>query len=428
MARRNSLNRIVGGVALSTLLLLSACDKDALTPPTASNVPAELQDVFTRYVAIGNSITAGMQGFGISDATQLQAYPVLLAQQLGLDVPTLANPVTKEFNVPLLQGPGCPPPIINIFTQERIGGADQTTCLYRTEPIPEFINNLAFPGADVAETFDYYDPAVAGSFTDVFKTFLLGGRTQLEIATELEPTFITVWIGSGDALNAIQDQADPGNASIYPDAAQFAAWYSELMDGLDAIGSILGGVLIGAVQVGGAPYVSVGGAYFQAAQQIPTLTVDANCLATAPIPGSAQTASVLVPFHYGAVLMGQAAAGIPTTLDCSVPQVITATEAAALIATIAQYNAVIEQAADDLGWIYVDPNELLLQLAQDPTAIRPFPAFSDLDPQHLTAPFGWALSTDGLHPSASAQVLVANALIAAINAEYGTTIDLIATQ
>jgi hypothetical protein len=428
MTRRNRLNRIVGGVALGTLLLLSACDKDTLTPPTASNVPVELQDVFMRYVAIGTSITAGMQGFGINDATQLQAYPVLLARQLGLDVPTLTNPVTKEFNVPLMHGPGCPPPIVNIFTQERIGGADQTTCLFRTEPIPEFINNVAFPGADVVETFDYYDPAIVGSVTDVFKTFLLGGSTQLEIATELEPTFVTVWIGSGDALNAIQDQTDPGNANLYPDPAQFAAWYGELMDGLAAIGSIEGGVLLGAVQVTGAPYVSVGGAYFQAAQQIPTLTVDANCLATAPIPGSAGTASVLVPFHYGAVLMGQAAAGVPTTLDCSVPQVITADEAAALIVTVAQYNAAIEQAADDLGWIYLDPNELLLQLAQDPTAIRPFPAFSDQDPQHLTAPFGWALSTDGLHPSASAHVLVANALIEAINTEYATSIDPIATQ
>jgi hypothetical protein len=428
MARRNSLNRMVGGVLLGTLLLLSACDKDALTPPTASNVPLDLQDVFMRYVAIGNSITAGMQGFGINDATQLEAYPVLLAQQLGLDVPTLTNPVTKEFNVPLMHGPGCPPPIINIFTQERIGGADQTTCLFRTEPIPEFINNLAFPGADVVETFDYYDPAIVGSVTDVFKTFLLGGRTQLEIATELQPTFVTVWIGNGDALDAIQDQADPGNASLYPDAAQFAAWYGELTDSLAAIGSIQGGVLIGAVQVTGAPYVSVGGAYFQAAQQIPTLTVDANCLATAPIPGSTQTASVLVPFHYGAVLMGQASAGVPTTLDCSVPQVITADEAAALTVTVAQYNAVIEQAADDLGWIYLDPNELLLQLALDQTAIRPFPAFSDQDPQHLTAPFGWALSTDGLHPSAAAHVVVANALIEAINTEYGTTIDIIPTQ
>jgi hypothetical protein len=37
-------------------------------------------------------------------------------------------------------------------------------------------------------------------------------------------------------------------------------------------------------------------------------------------------------------------------------------------------------------------------------------------------PFGTALSRDGIHPSTSTHRLVANALIQAINAKYGTDI------
>ena len=152
-----------------------------------------------------------------------------------------------------------------------------------------------------------------------------------------------------------------------------------------------GGVLIGAVNVTSAPYVSPGGAYFLASQQPPLnafLTVDVNCLETVPIPGTSQTAPVLVPFHYGAPIMGAASAGVPTTLDCSVDEVIWATEAVDMIVTVAGYNAAIEAAAAARDWAYWDPNVLLNELQQhDPRSILLFPAHSPLDPQHATEPF-----------------------------------------
>ena len=55
--------------------------------------------LLTRYVALGNSLTAGLQSGGLTDSLQLRAYPVLIAQQG--EVP---------FNAPLLARPGCPPP------------------------------------------------------------------------------------------------------------------------------------------------------------------------------------------------------------------------------------------------------------------------------------------------------------------------------
>jgi hypothetical protein len=428
MFRTQSLNRFVAGILVAVPLLVSACDKDSLEPPTANNVALDAQDLFTRYVAIGNSITAGLQSGGINDSTQLEAYPVLLARQMGLDTPDETTTWTSEFNVPLMAGPGCPPPITNIFTQDRLGGGDETTCLFRDLPIPTFVNNIAFPGADVVEVFTYFDPGIIPSVTDVYKTFLLGGQTQIQAARPMDPTFLTVWIGNGDILDAALDETDPGNSSLYPTPAEFAATYAQMMDSIDTFRNVGGGVLLGVIQVTAAPYLSSGGAYFLASQAIPTLTVDVNCLAQQQIPGTTESASVLVPFHYGAVLMAMAGAGVPTTLDCSVPQVISTQEAVDMILAVAQYNGAIEAEATERDWIYLDPNELLEQVAQDPTAIRPFPAFSPADPQHVTEPFGWALSLDGLHPSGRSHVLVTDALIDAINTKYDAAIPNTASQ
>jgi hypothetical protein len=421
MDRIIRLNRFVAGALVAAVFTLSACDKDSLQPPTANNVSTSVQPLFTRYVAMGNSITSGIQSAGINDSVQLAAYPVLLASQMGLTVPTRANSWTSEWNVPLMVGPGCPPPYTDVWTQARLGGEE--TCLYRSTPIPTFINNVAYAGATALEQTTYYDPGIPPSVTDVFRTFLLGGSTPFDVVKRMQATFVTVWSGSTDIDDALTDEVNAGDPSLYPDVETFTAWYTALMDSLNTLQSLQGGVLIGAVQVTSAPYVSAGGAYFLAGQQIPTLTVDANCLETVPIPGTSQTAPVMVPFHYGAPIMGAAAAGVPTTLDCSVVEVISPTEAVDMITTVAGYNAAIEAAATARDWPYWDPNVLLNDLqTQDPSSILLFPAYSPLDPQHDTEPFGWALSLDGLHPSSRAHVLVADALIDVINTEYGANI------
>ncbi len=433
MVLPKSLNRVAAAALLCAVTLMSACDEETLEPPTAANVASDAQGLFTRYVAMGNSITQGIQSAGANDSTQLKAYPVLLAAQMGLDVPTIANPVTREFNVPLLLGPGCPPPYTDIWTQTRIGGLPDDFCALRTHPIPEYFNNVAFAGATVQEQYTYYDPATRPANTDVYKTFLLGGSTPVDVVRDMQATFLTVWVGSTDIDDALTDTDNPGSPDLYPTAQEFADAYAVLMDSITAIQSIEGAVLIGAINVVNAPYVSPGPVYVQAAQAIPTLTADPNCMLTTTIPGTTTAVPSYVPFHYGAVLMAQASAGVPTTLDCSVDQVITSDEAAAMVVAVMGYNTAIEAAAAAAEWPYWDPNELLggLQalypacLAGNDCPILLFPAFNPTDPQHATEPFGWALSLDGLHPSDRAHVMVTDALIEVINAEYDAAIPTI---
>ena len=399
---------------LGLTFVAAGCQNDDLFTPTPPQYAGGA--MFARYVSFGNSITAGIQSFGLSDSTQRLAYPVLLARAMG-----------TPFYYPSLNNPGCPPPITNIFTNPptRLLGLPDTFCALRNANVPPYLNNVAFPGAEVLELLntDYGPPQPPAAATDAYKLFLLGGRTEIQRAREVLPTFVSVWIGNNDVLGAILDTGDAGQAADITPPATFATRYNALMDSLDSFGSIQGGALIGAVQVTGAPYVSQGRAYFAAQTAIPTMTVLANCLAFQPLSAT-DTAFVEVPFHYGAPLVAKAAAGIPDTLDCSNYHVISVPEAVNMIATVVQYNAAIQAAATARNWLFVDPNPLLQTLAGVPGAIRPFPAFPP-DPNATTAPFGTAFSRDGVHPSTSTQKLIAQSLQQAINAFYHSAIPAI---
>jgi len=405
------IQRLLTTAAAALVLGMSACENEELLPPANQPVDA----LFERYVSLGNSITAGIQSGGLNDSIQAVTYPVLLARAMG-----------SVFFVPYMNRPGCPGPLINVFTQTRTGGGTASSCFLRAQQFPPpFLSNLGVPGAEVLEAFNYFDPGIIPAATDVYRTFLLGGHTEIAAARRAQPTFVSVWLGNNDVLSALLDAADAGNPALITLPATFATRLNTLLDSLDQIGTIQGGVLIGTVQVALAPYGSQGRAYAAAAASIPTLTVLPNCLAAVPIPGGTaplDSARVIVPFHYGAPLVGQASAGVPTTLDCSVNQVISPTEALNMVSVVSQYNAAISAAATARGWAYLDPNPLLAALLPVPGAIRPFPAFSPADPQHTTAPFGTALSRDGIHPSTSTHRLTAQALQAAINAHYSTSI------
>jgi hypothetical protein len=417
-------------LALAALL---ACDNEELIPPTAN--PDLVDPLFARYVAFGNSITAGIQSGGINDSTQRASYAVLLAGQMG-----------TEFNVPLLNQPGCPPPFSNIFTQELVGDPGPLGCALRHPEVPEHLNNVAYPGAEVLEALTYFDPAIVPSETDAFRTFLLGGHTPVQMARRVQPTFVTVWLGSNDVLGAILDPANPGDPAMVTSPTDFAASYAAFMDSLDAFGTIEGGAVIGVPHAVLAPYLTQGrvwkgfeAQYDAATNPLNALDVTNACLANAPVSAT-DTAWVSVPFAVGGPALALAQARVDSVQDGLLPpgnlvtvvidcaddaQAVTVAEVVNMLGAVTAYNAAIEPEVTDRGWIFIDPNPLLEQLGGDTTAVRQFPAFPGTvaDPSiTLNRPFGSAFSLDGIHPSSSTHLIVAGALIQAINLVYGTAI------
>src|SRR4030081_811230 len=128
MYRLTNLTRVA---VLASVLAAAACppsDKPiAPTPPVGGAL-------FTSYVALGNSITAGFQSNGINDSTQRQSFALLLAGRMG-----------TQYHYASIAGRGCPPPIANTQTGALVGaGSTATTCDLRSPTsITDVLNNVA---------------------------------------------------------------------------------------------------------------------------------------------------------------------------------------------------------------------------------------------------------------------------------------------
>ncbi len=376
-------------------------DFDALSAHRARGTPVP-HDLFERYAALGNSITAGVQSNGINDSTQAESYAILLARAFGLDI-------GSEFNPPSLTSPGCPPPLVNVFAGERVDGGLGTDCFGRTEP-GALIHNVAVPGAKVIDVLSNTDPR---SNPNPLTALLLEGKTQMEIVQALAPTFVTVWIGNNDVLGA----AVVGDPTLATPVRLFAKDYHALVHRLRRA-KVRGGVLVGVAQVTGIPFFSPGAAYWQVAQLgafPPTLTVLANC---GPDAAGGVGEATLVPFGYGfGVLLAQAAQGTPVTLDCeNDPPVLTGSEILELTETVDKYNRIIARAAHRMGWVYWDPNPWLNSLSAA-GEVPLFPNTTGLDA--VIRPFGDWFSRDGVHPSGLAHQDLAARVLKAIEARYG---------
>ena len=400
--------RLIGTAAVGFLLGVGACHNDVLfTPSTFLN----RDPLFDRYVSMGNSITAGYQSDGINDSTQLQSYAVLLSRQM-------ATP----FFVPLMNKPGCAPPIDTVFrpsgVPHRLGGGTSTTCALReTQAVPPpYLNNVAVPGASVLDGTTNLDPA---AHPNIYTTFFLGGLTQTQMMKIVDPTFVTVWLGNNDVLGAATNAANAGDSTKITDTLTFAPRYTAVLDSIDQ-SSARGGVLIGVGNVTLIPFFSKGSTYFGIKNTLPSpfpsnFYVDNTC---APLALGGVGDSVLVPFQFGLGLVGlaQANPAIQDTLHCTEPQVVVAAELRKITKTVAGYNRFISAQAAARGYAYFDPNALYTSLPAG--AIPSFPTTTGASA--VTAPFGNYFSRDGVHPSALAHKLVANTLIGVINGKYGT--------
>lgn len=405
---RSTTPRRLAGLLLLALLPfgLAACDDASLMPPAP-----EGGEIFESYVALGASVTAGVQSGGINAETQREAYPALLAEAMG-----------TRFNLPLLRSPGCPPPFTDILAGERLAGGTAETCALR-EPPEGPIHNLAVPNAEVS---DLLRNSGAHTNANALTQFILGGRTQIGAAAEADPSFVTVFAGGGNLLDGLQS-GDPSTA-LAPD--QFAQEYGELAQRLNEIDPE-GVVLIGVPNLiafdeqgrGTFPFLSLGAAYFQASQSPAwpsTFDVSANCAPESVVPDGQPGHQSAVPFGYGfGQLFAAARQGQNVELDCLAdPQVLTVSELQQVGGLLQQYNQSIAGIAQENGWAFVDLTPLIGSF-RDQGLIPPFPTITD-----PSAPlFGPIFSQDGIHLSGQGHRAVAGRLAEQINGAFGTSLS-----
>jgi lysophospholipase L1-like esterase len=399
-------------VGMGTAALLVACDanRDAVGLTNLNN------GIFRSYVAIGNSLTAGWQSGGLNDSLQQLAYPRLLATQMG-----------TPYKFASLVNPGCPPPVANFQTQARVKIPNDTTpttgvtCLLRAPAsVTDVLNNVGVPDARV---LDPISPTTVAS--NALTTFILGGKTQVQRALDARPTFVTIWIGANNVLQAAYTgilTPTPGVSNgIVGTQAEFQASYDQMIKQLLDSMPGLKGVLIGVPDASAIPLMS-SAALIAASPQIQAalalvagqpVAVDPNCVGSPALITTPLLLNLIKAGSHPPIITCQPSPADPTNTVGNL-FVLDAAERAQLSGFVAGLNAYIKGKADAIGFGFWDPNPTLTGLSL--TQRLPFPNFAP------TGTFGTAFSLDGVHPSAEGQKIIANNLITVINQKYGTSL------
>ena len=401
-------------VLLGATLALSACTEPTAPPaPLSPHERPQLltaQDVFARYVALGTSNSQGVQSAGISAATQRAAWPKQLASRAG-----------AAFSLPLVQDPGCSPPLLPPLAADVAlvaafgafgGGSDlvtavMTTCMPLMPGIVPPTNNVAISGADVHDALN--TTIASATLTSVrvgtlYSRVLAPGQTQVTAMLAQQPTFVSVELAANDVLPASTGRI----AAMTP----YASWEADFDQVIAAVRSTgARAVLVGLPNdARNFPSIRTARELFNQWPYLATLgiTVSFNCYW-----GTSASNSVFLPGYILTLL-----SRTPTTASCAdVPgaadYVLTPSDLNAINARMAQINTHIQAKASENGYAY-----FALSALYD----LPKPSLNMYNVLFSNTPFGANISLDGVHPSAQGQTILANAAVQAINTRYGLAI------
>ena len=385
--------------------ILATCLVALLAPPVAAQVD------LTNYVALGDSMTAGLASASLMDWYQDRSFPAVLARQAG----------ASTFEQPYISEPGIGPmlELVSLAPAPVIQPVSLEPGMPYNYEYPYPYNNLGIPTATlydmIFQTGDLTN-LQQGNFDTVFFDIVLrnGINTALEFAIGAQPTFMTVWIGNNDVLGAVIAATAADGITMTP-VELFAGLYNNAIGAL-AANTTADIVLFNLPYSTQTPFVTTVDPYVD----IPDLGRWYLVADTGPLTdGDFVTlgASALIAQGYG--LPG--GPPLPDDLDFLTGEpgvVLRAAEVEAIDAQIDGLNAVIEETAAAFGYPVFDANGLFAGLASGET-VPTFGATTTLSTDFL---LGGIFSYDGLHPQRIGYALLADELIRFINTEFGNQI------
>jgi len=356
---------------------------------------------FTKFVAIGDSYGAGYENGSLNATHQVYSWPAIIARQVGLNLCTqTATAADHCFAVPLVSFPGVGPELqLTNLAPTLIPASGSGQPLMATFGRP--YNNLSVPGFTVGDVTtltgatSQVDPAVAK--TQVAQLVLRGLGTEVDQALAQQPTFIAIWIGGNDLLNAVGG----GTPRFLTPLAAFTTQYNAMLDKLTA-GAPNAGMVVGT---------------------LPNNASSLPLLATVPsVPaGSFVLLSAAPKISTGFGIPAALAPLLPNLPNVGKPlsdnDVITPDEAAAIVTRANEYNNVITTAAAARNIPVADIKGLFDKVASRQLFVGPF----NLTGSYLTGGF---FGYDGVHLTDIGYTLFANEYIKAINSGYGKHIPL----
>jgi lysophospholipase L1-like esterase len=190
----------------------------------ASGAPAQSSfRSFTTYVALGDSLGAGVANGSLVETHQRNSYPALIARQAGV----------ASFEQPLVSEPGIPPELqlLTLLPAPLIAPKATTPGRPLNLALNRPYNNLSVGGATVVD--------LLARVTDnggAHDLVLRGRGTALEQALGLRPSVITLWIGSNDVLGAALRGRALEGVTLTPPGV-FRTAYQQIVTALKSTGA-----------------------------------------------------------------------------------------------------------------------------------------------------------------------------------------------
>ncbi|MFC6996410.1 SGNH/GDSL hydrolase family protein [Rufibacter roseus] len=467
---KNIVHKLGLAAFFSASFLFAGCDPEIEDDTVFTRADLDL----SKYVAVGNSLTAGFQDGGLYLEGQISSYPNILAYQF-------SQVGGGGFNQPLFpyeQRNGSGYLKLSGFTSSGspIIQSEQNALAVRTNvaPLPggpmltkytgDF-QNWGVPGMSVLSSAVTQYGGINPYFERLLPDGEVGQRSYIQKVVATQPTFFSLWLGNNDVLSyatngGVVEQTNPfGGITPVP---QFEAIYSQLVAGLSR-NQAAEGILATIPDVRSIPYFTTVGPTFKASlpAQVTQLVVLTKSGAQRKViarddikVGASGTALFtltssgylgLIGTQTGKYWRDQARAKFPTDAAAREQQVkdyiqnhgldttqlfgvsggnpipsqlvLDADEQNEITTATNAYNAFIKAQANTHNLALFDAHEFFnsVQNGLMLNGVRYSPAF-------IT---GNIFSLDGVHPTPAGYAIIANQMIKEINRKYGSLIPTI---
>ena len=458
---------LITSFAAACLLTTFSCKTDFDTDVADVQVTAGTAD-FSKFVAVGNSLTSGYRDGALYSDGQNESFPSMMAAQFSLagggafKQPMMPNNTGGFTNLPGFPGKY----VLSVVNGSLSPGPTAPGAALDNVSAGRPYQNMGVPGAKSYHLLapGYGNPA--GLLTAIptanpyFVRFASNTTTSvIADATAQNPTFFSLWIGNNDVLGFATSGGD-GTDPLTP-TATFTGAYNGIIASLTANGakgvvanipnvtSIPFFTRVPAMPIAGltdaqvsqlnAAYAPYNGGLLQAKNA--TLITDAEYqqrlikftagavsngavikdkdltnLAGLSLPSYRQTTSKDLILLVASSLLSTGG-GTATALDDK--YVLTEKEITQVLTATTAFNTVIKNAATSKGLAFVDANTKMVELSQK-SGIQ----FNGVK---YTATFvtGGTFSLDGVHLTGRGYALIANEFLKQINSTYGSTLPMV---
>lgn len=411
---------ILNSFIVATVLLAASCkpEIETLAGTTAG------QANFSKYIAVGNSLTSGFADGGLYLEGQKAAYPNLIAAQMAtVGGGAFTSPFFTDAQAngsgylmlsALVNGS---PTLTNVTTNLAYRDATHLT-KYTGE-----VQNLGIPGMRVdlafAAPFGAANPYLERLLTDT----QVGTVSYFQFIQGRNHTFFSLWLGNNDALGyATNGGVTTDATNVLTDKSTFALLYSNLVNALTA-GNQKG--VVGTIpDVTSIPYfntVTVA-ALLNAAKAInPAAAAIYIQTGTGTVRAATSEDLIRLPFQTAGLFAAPNTLGYFYGLDPRNPiannWVLDKDEVIKVKDYVNNYNSTIKSLATAKGLAIADTYAYLNQVK----------AGMVIQGVGINSSFitGGAFSLDGVHLTPRGNAVIGNVFIDAINSKYSSTIPTI---